>query len=59
MTKMYGYMAIYKGKRFEVYTNEGIFAAKCKAAAKFKTKTSNIDIYLCEKDGVTLNQHCE
>jgi hypothetical protein len=53
---MNGYIAIFKGKRLEVYSDSGIYDAKCKASEIFKTKTSNIDIYLCEKEGQQVYQ---
>lgn len=50
MTGKHGYIAMYKGKQVEVYTNDGIYAAKVEAAKLLKAKkTSDVIIALCEK----------
>lgn len=46
-----GYIALYKGKKIEVYTNTS-YDAQLKAAQIFKAKHSyDVSVYLCEKDG--------
>lgn len=48
---MNGYIAIYKGKRIEVFA-ESSYAAQCKAR-----KTHMVDVYLCQRaDGSTVTQ---
>lgn len=48
---MCGYIAFYKDKQHEIYTDKGIYAVKCEAAQFFKAKrTSDIIIMLAEKD---------
>ena len=55
---MFGYLAFYRGKRFEVYTDQGKYAAQTLAAAHFKArKQHEVDVYLCERpDGTTVLQ---
>lgn len=49
---MCGYLAMYKGKEFEIYTEKGIYQAQLIAMEHFKTKKGwEISINLCEKDG--------
>lgn len=51
---MNGYIAMYKGKKLEVYATTSYEAQK-KAAVMFKAKKSyEVDIYLCEKEGVEI-----
>jgi hypothetical protein len=53
---MYGYIAIYKGKRLEVYA-ESSYKAQLEAAKQFKAKKSyDVSVYLCEKDGQAVEQ---
>lgn len=54
---MNGYIAIYRGKRIEVYA-ESKYAAQVKAAAQFKAKKAyEVDVYFCERpDGSTVLQ---
>lgn len=54
---MHGYIAIYKGKRLELYA-ESKYAAQLKAAAQFKARKSyDVDVYLCERpDGSAVLQ---
>lgn len=48
---MNGYIALYKGKRIEVYA-ETSYEAQKKAATEFRAKKSyEVHVYLCEKDG--------
>jgi len=55
---MHGYIAIYRGKRFEVRTDKGKYAAQTIAAAHFKArKQHEVDVYLCETpDGSAVTQ---
>lgn len=51
---MNGYIAFYKGKRFEVYA-ETILKARDLAAAHFKAKKAyDVAVMLAEKDGETV-----
>lgn len=54
---MNGYIAIYKGKRIEVFA-ESSYKAQCKAAEQFKAcKTHMVDVYLCQRaDGSAVTQ---
>jgi hypothetical protein len=48
----YGYIASYKGKRFDVYTDKGIYAAQLLAAEYFKVpanKSHQVFVKLCER----------
>lgn len=46
-----GYIAMYKGKKLEVYASSSYEAQK-KAALLFKARKSyEVDVYLCEKNG--------
>jgi len=46
-----GYIAMYKGRRKEVYA-ETSYEAQQLAAKEFGAKKSwQVDVYLCEKDG--------
>lgn len=48
---MNGYIAIYKGKRIEVYSDTS-YHAQLEAAKIFKAKKSyEVSVYLCEKQG--------
>jgi hypothetical protein len=48
---MNGYIALYKGKRTEIYA-ETSYAAQQAAAQYFKARKSyDVTVYLCEKDG--------
>ena len=49
---MYGYICMYKGKRFEVYTDKGSYQAQLLAATHFGVKAhKSWQIYttLCER----------
>ena len=51
---MNGYIGYYKGKKMEVLTEEGIYAAKCQMAKEHNIKDKNIcdiNIMLAEKNG--------
>jgi hypothetical protein len=51
---MNGYVAIYKGKRIEVYA-ETSYKAQMKAAELFKAKKSyDVTVMLAEKNGETV-----
>lgn len=54
---MNGYIAIYKGKRFEVYAETKLQAQE-KAARHFKARKQwEVDVYFCERpDGSTVLQ---
>ena len=54
---MNGYIAMYRGKRLEVYA-ESSYAAQTKAAAMFKARKSyDVSVYLCERaDGSAVTQ---
>lgn len=54
---MFGYIAIYKGKRLGLYA-ESKYAAQLQAAAQFKARKSrDVDVYLCERpDGSAVLQ---
>lgn len=53
---MNGYIALYRGKRCEVYANTSL-EARDKAAAQFKArKAYEVDVYLCERDGQPVTQ---
>lgn len=53
---MNGYIALYRGKKIEVYADT-LFEAQCKAAAIFKAKKSyEVSVYLCEQGGQTVAQ---
>lgn len=48
---MYGYICMYKGKKFEVYTDKGIYVAQLLGAQHFGVKTSKsflVSTTLCE-----------
>ena len=48
---MNGYIAIYKGKRTEIYALTS-YEAQQAAARHFKARKSyEVSVYLCEKDG--------
>jgi len=48
---MNGYIALYRGKRKEVYAKD-MYAAQLHAAALFNAKHSyNVSVYLAELDG--------
>lgn len=50
---MNGYIAMYNGKKIEVYA-ETSYAAQQKAVAIFKVRRNReylVSVYLCEKDG--------
>jgi len=48
---MCGYIAMYKGKKIEVYA-DSIYEAQLKAAKIFKAKKSyEVSVYLCEVNG--------
>lgn len=50
--KMYGYICIYKGKKIEIRTDRGTYAAQQLAAKEFGAKKSyEVDVYLAEIDG--------
>ena len=50
-TNSYGYIAMYKGKKIEVYSDTS-YHAQLEAARIFKAKKSyEVDVYLCEKNG--------
>lgn len=49
---MYGYICMYKGKRFEVYTDKGIYQAQLLGAAHFGVpvrKSHLVSTTLCER----------
>ena len=49
---MNGYIGFYKGKKYEVYA-ESSYAAQEKLAKQLKVKKSwQVNVMLCEKDGV-------
>jgi len=49
--QMNGYIAMYRGKKLEVYADTKL-EAQNKAAQTFKAKKSwEVDVYLCEVDG--------
>jgi hypothetical protein len=51
---MNGYIAIYKGKRIELYA-ESTYQAQRKAAEVFRAKkTYEVDVYLAEVNGATV-----
>jgi len=54
---MNGYIAIYKGKRIEVFA-ESSYKAQLKAAEQFKARKSHmVDVYLCQRaDGSIVTQ---
>jgi len=54
---MNGYIAMYRGKRIEVYASASR-EAQTKAAAQFKAKKAyEVDVYLCQRaDGSTVMQ---
>lgn len=54
---MFGYIAIYRGKRIEVYAETKLKAQEI-AAKQFKARKSyEVDVYLCERpDGSTVLQ---
>jgi len=44
-----GYIAMYKGKQIELYTDKGSYGAQLEAARIFKAKNSyEVNVYLCE-----------
>jgi len=46
-----GYIALYKGKKIEVFAETSLKAQQ-KAAKEFKAKKQyQVSVYLCEKDG--------
>ncbi len=48
---MFGYIAIYKSQKHELYA-EDLYKAQRQAATYFKAKKSyDVSVYLCEKDG--------
>jgi hypothetical protein len=48
---MHGYIAMYRGKKVEVYA-ESSYSAQQKAAAIFKARKAwEVSVYLAEKDG--------
>ncbi len=50
---MNGYIAIYKGKRLEVYAKSSYEAQK-QASITFKAKKSyDVDVYLCDREDKT------
>jgi hypothetical protein len=49
--KLNGYIAMYRGKKIEVYASTKL-EAQLKAVKEFKAKKSwEVDVYLCEVDG--------
>jgi len=51
---MNGYIGYYKGKKMEVLTEKGIYAAKCQMAKEHNIKDKDIckiNIMLAEKNG--------
>lgn len=51
MNGMNGYIALYRGKKLQVYAATS-YEAQQKAALQFKTKKSHeVSVYLAEKDG--------
>ena len=53
---MCGYIAMYRGKKIEVYAPTK-YDAQLKAAKEFKAKKSwEVDVYLCEVDGKDVEQ---
>jgi len=51
-----GYIAMYRGKKIEVYAHTK-YDAQLKAAIEFKAKKSwEVDVYLCEVDGKEVSQ---
>ena len=50
----FGYIALYRGKRIELYAKSS-YDAQLKAAAQFKAKKSyEVTVVLAEKDGQTV-----
>jgi len=53
---MNGYIAMYRGKKIEVYADSS-YGAQQKAAKEFKAKKSyEVSVYLCEKAGQEVMQ---
>ena len=53
---MNGYIAMYRGKKIEVYADSS-YEAQQKAAKEFKAKKSyEVSVYLCEKQDQTVLQ---
>jgi len=54
--KKNGYIAMYRGKKKEVYANTS-YEAQTIAAKEFKAKKSwEVSVYLCEKGGEQVTQ---
>jgi hypothetical protein len=50
MNSKYGYIALYKGKRLEIYSDKGIYPAQVEAAKQFKAKKVwEVHIVLAER----------
>lgn len=50
MDGKHGYIATYKGKRLEIWSDKGIYSAQVEAAKQFKAKKVwEVNITLCER----------
>lgn len=57
---MYGYIAFYKGKRWEVRTDKGIYEAQLLAADYFKVPRKNsykVHVVLAERPDGSVVEH--